>query len=661
MHARGGVRLNLEALEPRLLLNATVTDANILAVISTDNGTTGVAGIGDVVTTTWDNSASGDNNAALVDGVFADYSQLGGPSNLQMFDDGTHGDATSGDDIFTIDWTVVAGSIDDINLNVSVTATDAAGAGHDADTSNLSVDSIAPNVTDGNITTIIYSDGTVTGIANIGDVLRVTWNNSAGGDNSGGINNDFVGATADFSAFGGPSAVTMVDNGTGLDAVFGDGVYTASYTIAADSVDGDNLNASVTATDDAGNQTTTADSANLSADINAPTVTDDNIDVVLTSDDRTTDVADINDKIFITWDNSAAGDNNADTISTVTADLSSIGGPSDYRLKDNGYHGDEVSGDGIFSAYYEIRAGNLNFAVRNISVTATDNAGNSTTAADTTGLTYNNGPTVTFSGFGVDVWFYDVKGDIDINANQFDVRFEETGDVNSIMLLDPNMGEGVGILVFNAQKVERIIDARKGDALAKISFIASDSYIARLKLNAGIYGYNLNGLTLDGVHFADNIDGDWSTRDKQAIWGWEGLGKATINGWVKGDFYLQGVEALLNLKILNGDYRGDMTLNGNAGSVSIIGGDLKADIDVNGFFKKLSVLEKKGVGGVFRAGSDVTADALKSGRISTYETDKGGHQFGFDLGGLGKLKLGGFSLRAQDTPFFDGDFAVEVI
>ncbi len=81
----------------------------------------------------------------------------------------------------------------------------------------------------------------------------------------------------------------MVDNGTGLDSFAGDGVYTASYTIAADSVDADNLNVSVTATDDAGNQTTTADSANLSADINAPTVTDDNIDVILTSgrpDDR---------------------------------------------------------------------------------------------------------------------------------------------------------------------------------------------------------------------------------------------------------------------------------------------------------------------------------------------------------------------------------------
>ncbi len=90
--------------------------------------------------------------------------------------------------------------------------------------------------------------------------------------------------------------------------------------------------------------------------------------------------------------------------------------------------------------------------MRNISVTVTDDAGNSTTTADTTGLTYNNGPTVTFSDYGVDVWFYDVKGDIDINADQFDVRFEETGDVNSIMLLDPNMGEGLGIVISNAAK-----------------------------------------------------------------------------------------------------------------------------------------------------------------------------------------------------------------
>ena len=47
MEDRGRMGLSLEALEPRLLLNATVTDANILAQILPDGGTPGVAGIGD--------------------------------------------------------------------------------------------------------------------------------------------------------------------------------------------------------------------------------------------------------------------------------------------------------------------------------------------------------------------------------------------------------------------------------------------------------------------------------------------------------------------------------------------------------------------------------------------------------------------------------------
>ena len=150
MEAREAMRLSLEALEPRLLLSATVTDAHILAVISPDAGTLGEANIGDVIKVTWDNSASGDNNAALVGNVLADFSQLGGPASSIMVDDGTDGDASSGDKIYTATFTVVSGSIDDTHLNVNVTAATATGPGHDADTSNLSVDSIPPKVTDEN-------------------------------------------------------------------------------------------------------------------------------------------------------------------------------------------------------------------------------------------------------------------------------------------------------------------------------------------------------------------------------------------------------------------------------------------------------------------------------------------------------------------------------
>ena len=362
MEARDAMRLSLEALEPRLLLSATVTDANILAFLSTDLGTTGEADIGDVVKVTWNNSAGGDNNAALVGNVIADYAQLGGPANVTMVDNGTGGDAVAADNIYTAIFTVVAGTIDDVNLNVNVTAATATGAGHDADTSNLSVDSIPPKVTDGNINTFISFDTTVGGIANIGDVITVTWNNSAGGDNSTGINNDFVGATADFSAFGGGAAVTMVDNGSGYDAYAFDGVYTASFTVVPGAIDATGLQANVTATDDGGNQTTTTDSTTLSVDSIAPIVTDPNILVALITDGRTLGVADINDVIRITWNNSAGGDNNLDVLTAITADLSNFDGPEAATLFDDGTNGDAVAADKIFTLDYTIRAGNVNTA-----------------------------------------------------------------------------------------------------------------------------------------------------------------------------------------------------------------------------------------------------------------------------------------------------------
>ena len=246
--------------------------------------------------------------------VIADYAQLGGPSNVIMVDNGTNGDAVAGDHIYTATYTVVAGNIDDINLNVNVTAATASGAGHDADTSNLSVDNIPPNVTDGNINTFISYDAAVPGVAGIGNVITTTWNDSAAGDNSTGINNDFVGATADFSAFGGGSAVTMVDNGTGDDAVAGDHIYTASFLVVPGSIDATGLHAKVTATDDGGNKTTTTDSTNISVDSIAPTVTDPNIHVSLITDGRTTGVADINNVIQVTWDDRVTGDNNTNVL-----------------------------------------------------------------------------------------------------------------------------------------------------------------------------------------------------------------------------------------------------------------------------------------------------------------------------------------------------------
>ena len=118
--------------------------------------------------------------------------------------------------------------------------------------------STGPVVTAANIH---VSGGSGTGGAfKIGDTVTTTWNNSAGGDN----NTDPVnGATFDFSQFGGGSAVTATNNG---------GIWTATYHIAAGSIDTTNAHVAVTATDTSSNATTTSGSA-VSVDDQQPTVT----------------------------------------------------------------------------------------------------------------------------------------------------------------------------------------------------------------------------------------------------------------------------------------------------------------------------------------------------------------------------------------------------
>ena len=123
-----------------------VTDAHI-AITSTPGGADGSTyKIGDTVTAVWDNSASGDANTSTVTGVTMDFSQFGASTPVTAWDDGTHGDVTAGDGKYTAQYTIAAGSINNVHgLNVSVTATTASHTSATAaDSTGLTVDSTAP-------------------------------------------------------------------------------------------------------------------------------------------------------------------------------------------------------------------------------------------------------------------------------------------------------------------------------------------------------------------------------------------------------------------------------------------------------------------------------------------------------------------------------------
>lgn len=213
------------------------------------SGATGTGGdykIGDTVTASWNNTASGDNNSSTITGVTFDFSQFGG---------GTAVVASNVGNVWTATYTITAGSIDATGRNVAVTATNATGGTTTSGTNNVTVDDIHPVVTTGNI---ILSGGTGTGGAfKIGDTVTAQWDNSGTGDN----NIDTInagGVTMNFSQFGGGSTVPATNAG---------GIWTATYTITAGSINTSSAHVVVTVTDHAGNATITSSS----------TVTVDNI------------------------------------------------------------------------------------------------------------------------------------------------------------------------------------------------------------------------------------------------------------------------------------------------------------------------------------------------------------------------------------------------
>ena len=225
----------------------TVTDARIS--LSGASGTGGTYRIGDTVTATWNNTAGGDNNAGVT-GVTVDFSQFGGGAAVA---------ASNSGGTWTATYTLVAGAIDAANRNVSITATNVHGSTTRADTTNASVDSVAPVVTDAYIS--VSGATGIGGAFKIGDTVTAAWNNTAGGDD----NSDTLSAvTVDFSQFGGGAAVAATNSA---------GTWVASYTLVAGAIDAANRNVSVTAADNAGNTTVRADTSNATVDTTAPAVT----------------------------------------------------------------------------------------------------------------------------------------------------------------------------------------------------------------------------------------------------------------------------------------------------------------------------------------------------------------------------------------------------
>jgi len=418
-------------------IGPAVTDARI-SITSTGSGTGGAYKIGDTVTASWNNSATGDNNSGIT-GVTFDFSQFGGGSAVT---------ATNSSGIWSASYTLTAGSIDATNRNVSVSATGSSGTTTTADTTNLTVDNQAPTVTDANIS---ISGGSGTGGAyKIGDTVTATWDNRPAGDN----NTDTLSSvTVDFSQFGGGSAVTATNSS---------GIWTATYTLTAGSIDATNRNISFTVTDNAGNATTRADTTNATVDNQAPTVTDTNISI--SGGSGTGGAYKIGDTVTATWDNRPAGDNNTDTLASVTFDFSAFGGGAAVAATNSA---------GVWTATYTLVSGALNGVTnRNVSVTVTDNAGNATTHADTTNATVDNQvPAVTGVSSATANGGYRAGDSISIQVN-----FGENVTVTGTPTLTLNSG---GTAVYDngsgTSTLNFVYVVQPGDTAADLDFLSTSA------------------------------------------------------------------------------------------------------------------------------------------------------------------------------------------
>ena len=244
------------------LVSPTPNPANITTTITENAGSALVVNPTDIVNVVWDSSAYGD-----VASVSADFADFGG-GVVAMRDDGAGCDTVAADHIWCAAYTVLAGTIDDTDNDVTITlATDLAGnvAANVTDDIQFSVDNQAPVVTAGNIS-VLGATGTA-GAFKRGDNPVPTWNNSAAGDN----NSDIVSVTIDGSAFRAvDNAMSALDNGTFCDPIAADGIWCSNFTGLLDGQDDINNNVSLTVVDDAGNVTVTAGTNNYVIDTLLP-------------------------------------------------------------------------------------------------------------------------------------------------------------------------------------------------------------------------------------------------------------------------------------------------------------------------------------------------------------------------------------------------------
>ncbi len=239
----------------------TVTDGNISLASATGSGVSGEFIIGDSVIGLWDNSAGGDNNAGIT-AVTMDFTEFEGGAAVAAEDDGAGGtcdDGGAGDEVYCATYTIVAGSIDNVgNKNISVTANAGGPTTTTADTTNATVDNVAPTI---NADISIFSDNALdTTLAKAGDTVSLTFTSSEA----------LSSVTVAFSSGGNPVANASIPTDLG-----GGTSWQVDYVVDPADTDGAvtfTLDYEDLATNSGVQETATDDASSVDVDLTAPTL-----------------------------------------------------------------------------------------------------------------------------------------------------------------------------------------------------------------------------------------------------------------------------------------------------------------------------------------------------------------------------------------------------
>jgi 5-hydroxyisourate hydrolase-like protein (transthyretin family) len=280
-----------------------------------------------------------------------DLSPIGGSATQQMYDDGTHGDVTSADDIYSVTTTVSTDTAEG-DYDLYITAKDAGGLLNDTEyiSLNVALRNIPPVITEplANLTQVPND-----GVTEVLLSANVTDQNTAAGK----MLRDVV---IDLAYIGGTNSTPMLDNGINGDLTAGDDIYSTLTTVSTSTSEGP-YQLMITARDWADaeaneNITVNVGIANYAPVLSGPKAVPDSIP---------------NDGVTETLLSVGVTDADAGDAHTVSIDLSSVGGSSTQQMNDAGTDGDETADDGTFS-YAMTVPESINPAEYTLQITAKD-------------------------------------------------------------------------------------------------------------------------------------------------------------------------------------------------------------------------------------------------------------------------------------------------